>query len=233
MSQAFHLFQLQKIDTQLDQIQSRLNQIEVILQSNETLKQAEQNNTAAALSLKAAQTALQHTETAVQNQRVKIETCDATLYSGRIKITKELQDLQNEILSLKRRLAVLEDEQFQAMVTLEEVESLQKSMAQALVKAQAEVADQTASLRGEQSQLLKTKDRLNTERQAVTPQTNAESLVIYARLREQKRGLAVCQVLEDACAGCGSVLRPEERQAARSPSQLVRCGSCGRLLYAG
>jgi len=233
MSQAFHLFQLQKIDTQLDQIQSRLNQIEVILQSNETLKQAEQNNTAAALSLKAAQTALQHTETVVQNQRVKIETCDATLYSGRIKITKELQDLQNEILSLKRRLAVLEDEQFQAMVTLEEVESLQKSMAQALVKAQAEVAGQTASLRGEQSQLLKTKDRLNTERQAVTPQTNAESLVIYARLREQKRGLAVCQVLEDACAGCGSVLRPEERQAARSPSQLVRCGSCGRLLYAG
>ena len=93
MSQAFHLFQLQKIDTQLDQIQSRLNQIEVILQSNETLKQAEQNNTAAALSLKAAQTALQHTETAVQNQRVKIETCDATLYSGRIKITKELQDI--------------------------------------------------------------------------------------------------------------------------------------------
>jgi predicted nucleic acid-binding Zn-ribbon protein len=233
MSQAFHLLQLQKIDTQLDQIQTRLNQIDLILQSNETLQQAEQNHTAAVQAHNAAQLALKQIETTAQNLRIKIETSEAALYSGRIRITKELQDLQNEIQSLKKHQAVLEDQQFQAMIAVEENEALQKNAAQALIKAQGLVADQTASLRGEQSQLLKTQDRLQIERQAVTPQTNAESLAIYARLREQKRGLAVCQVIDDACAICGSVLRPEEKQAARAPNQLVRCRSCGRILYAG
>jgi uncharacterized protein len=233
MSQAFHLYQLQKLDTQLDQVQSRLHQIEMILQSNDTLKQAELNHAAAVNSLKAALLTLQKTETAVQNQQIKIETSEAALYSGRIRITKELQDLQNEIKSLKKFLTTLEEEQFQAMVALEDAETFQNTTSQELGKAQAEAAGQTASLRGEQSQLLKTQDRLHTEREAVSPQINAESLAIYLRLREQKRGLAVCPVTDDACAICGSVLRPEEKQAARAPNQLVRCQSCGRILYAG
>lgn len=234
MSQAFHLFQLQKIDTQLDQIQSRLTQINTILQSNQTLIQADQNNTAAIESYQLAQSALQKAETAVQNQRIKIETSEAALYSGRIRITKELQDLQNEIQALKRHQAILEESQFQAMIAIEEAENHQKSTAQALVIAQGEVASQNASLNGELSQLSKTQERLHTERQAVIPQLNSECISVYNRLREQKRGLAVCQVIDDACAGCGSVLRPEEKQAARSPtSQLVRCRSCGRILYAG
>jgi predicted nucleic acid-binding Zn-ribbon protein len=233
MSQAFHLFQLQKIDTQLDQIQLRLNQIDAILQSNETLKKAEQNAAGADQALKEAQVSLQRTESAVQAQRLKIEISEASLYSGRIHVTKELQDLQNEILSLKRYQSKLEDEQFQAMVALEDAELLQKKNAQELILAQGDAASQSAGLHGEQSQLIKTQERLHTERLAVTPQINAESLSIYARLREQKHGLAVCQVKEDACAACGTVLRPEERQAARSPTQLIRCGTCGRLLYAG
>jgi predicted nucleic acid-binding Zn-ribbon protein len=233
MSQAFHLLQLQKIDTQLDQIQSRLNAIDTILQTNEALKQAMAANLAADQQLTADQHKLRTAESAVQAQQIKIETADAALYSGKIRIPKELQDLQNDILSLKRRRAALEDEQIEAMLALEKDEENQRLAAQHLLKVQAETANQSASLLGEQTQLLKNQERLNVERQAVLPQIMPENIAIYTRLREQKHGLAVCKVEDNACAGCGSSLRPEEKQAARSPSQLVRCSSCNRFLYAG
>ena len=233
MSQAFHLLQLQKIDTQLDQGQSRLSQIDRILESNESLRQATSSYEAAKYEVKTAQEVLVKTEAAVQAQRLKIDTAEASLYSGNIRIPKELQDLQKDILSLKRHVAALEDEQLEAMVLLEQFEAVQTAASGQVAKVQAEVASQSASLLGEQSQLIKNQERLNTERLAAHSQISADNLAIYQKLREQKRGLAVCPVEDNACAGCGSTLRPEERQAARSPIQVVRCGSCGRILYAG
>jgi uncharacterized protein len=233
MSQAFHLFQLQKIDTQVDQIQSRITQIERILSSNEALNVAVAANEACILQVKKAREVLANAEEAVQAKRQKLEASEAALYSGKIRIPKELQDMQNEIASLKKRMSTLEDEQLDAMVLLEQAESNQGDSAKKLLAAQAETASQSAGLMGEQSQLQKNHDRLSTERLAALSQITPDILATYNRLREQKRGLAVCQVEDNACAGCGSTLRPEVRQAARSPIQVVKCESCGRILYAG
>ncbi len=233
MSQASHLAQLQKFDTQLDHIQSRLLEIEQVLKSNQALQQAENDTHAAKERLLQAQRTLRSAEERVQAQRIKIETSEASLYSGKIHSPKELQDLQTEIVSLKKRLAALEDEQLEGMVALEQAEDDQKKADQRLVLVQAELASQSASLLGEQSLLRKNQERFQTEKQAVLPQISAENLQTYNRLREQKRGMAVSQVEDGACKSCGTALRPAEIQAARSPSQLARCSTCGRILYAG
>jgi uncharacterized protein len=233
MSQAFNLLQLQKIDTQLDQIQSRLSQIEHILSTNDSLNLAIAANEDANQKVLKARQILAKSEELVQAQRIKIEISEAALYSGKIHIPKELQEMQVEITSLKKRLSILEDEQLDAMVLLEDSEKAQADSFTKLRSTQAEVAGQSAGLMGEQSQLQKNRERLNTERMAALSQISPENLTSYTRLREQKRGLAVCQVEDNACAGCGSTLRPEVRQAARSPLQVVRCETCGRILYAG
>ena len=233
MSQAFHLVQLQKIDTQLDQLKNRLSEIERTLNSNEALQQAQLENKAAGDQVHQAQSVLRNAENIVQSQRIKIETSESALYGGKIHNPKELQDLQVDIQSLKKYLAVLEDQQLEAMLNLEQVEELQKATLERVNRVMAETANQSASLLGEQGQLFRTQERLQTERQAVLPQITAENIAIYGRLREQKRGMAVCQVEDGACKGCGTSLRPAEIQAARSPSLLVRCSTCGRILYAG
>jgi len=233
MSQAFNLLQLQKIDTQLDQIQSRITQIERILSSNEALSLAIAAREASDRKLKIARDSLAKSESAVQTQRIKVETSEAALYSGKIRIPKELQELQAEITSLKKRLSILEDEQLEAMVLVEQSETDLDNSSKKLLIVQAEVATQSAGLLGEQGQLQKLQERLGTERQVALSQITSDILTTYNRLREQKRGLAVCQVEDNACAGCGSTLRPETRQAARSPVQIVKCESCGRILYAG
>ena len=233
MSQAFHLAQLQKVDTQLDQIQTRLSAIEQELHSNDALKLAQSADELAQQQVRQSQRALRSAEDAVQAVRIKIETSEASLYGGKIKNPKELQDIQNEVQALKRRLAELEDQELEAMINLEASEETEKSKKQQLLKTQAEATTHSAGLVGEQSQLIRLRERLITEREAILPQITPEYITTYSRLREQKRGLAVCQVQDGACAGCGTVLRPAEWQAARSPSQVVRCSTCGRILYAG
>ena len=233
MSQAFHLAQLQKIDTELDQIQSRMAEIDQILSTNELLDQAKEAEQIAKKNIKTAQKSIQQTEEAIQKHRIKMETSEAALYGGKIRNPKELQDLQNEILSLKKIISALEDEQLDYMLTLEEFEKQQNITANNLIQAEADTANRLAGLMGEKSQLLRTKERLITEKEATLPQIPAEDLTLYNHLRKQKRGLAVSSVEDGGCTGCGSALRPAEIQSAKSPSQLVLCSTCGRILYAG
>ncbi len=233
MNQAFQLAQLQKIDTQLDQIQNKLIAIEQVLASNQALLLAQSDFDKTKAQRIQSQKALKDAEEAVQSLRIKIETSEAALYGGKIRNPKELQDLQSEIQSLKRRLAQLEDIQLEAMVALENAEQEEKNSSVFLRKVQSESASQMASLLGEQNQLKRAQERLATERETITPQITTENAQLYTRLREQKRGLAVCLVREGACEGCGTVLRPAEWQAARSPTIITRCGTCGRILYAG
>ena len=122
MSQSFKLFRLQQIDSELDKIYSRLNEIEAKLADDlqirlaqEKVEDAHQEQNDAALQLRRA-------EVDVQSQRSKIEQSEATLYSGKVKNPKELQDLQNEAEALKRYLTILEDRQLEAMLVLDDAE---------------------------------------------------------------------------------------------------------------
>lgn len=233
MSSSFHLYQLQKIDTQLDQISQRSNEIQRLLEEDTNLRAAKQQLEAAEKQARIARQALHQVEASVQAKRVKKEQSEASLYGGLIKNPKELQDLQNEVASLKRVITKLEDEELEAMIAVEEAEDALKTAQQQMAQAQAEFTQQNASLTGEQSQLTRTAERLHAERELVTSQISVDSISSYDRLRKAKRGVAVAFVDEDSCGTCGAALTPAERQSARSPHQIVLCPSCGRILYAG
>jgi uncharacterized protein len=233
MSQAFHLLQLQKIDTPLGQYNLRLSAIEAELLQNSVLQEALQARDASLAQLEAARKSIRKIEDQVQTLRIKIETSEASLYGGKIRNPKELQDLQMEIASLKRFLSELEDLQLDAMIKVEQSEADAVSAEKGLVAAQAQTTSQTAGLQGERATINTKIERMLIEREAILPQITPDNLATYQRLREQKRGLAVCQVEDGACKGCGSAVRPAEIQAARSPTILVRCSTCGRILYTG
>ncbi len=233
MSLAFHLAQLQKIDTQLDQIQVRILEIDLILSTDDLLEQAKEADRLARENVISVRKNQRQIEETVQKHRIKMETSEAALYGGKIKNPKELQDLQNEIMSLRKLIASQEDVLLDSMLALEQAEEQQQAAAQNLIHAEGESANRLAGFMGERNQLLRTIERLATEKEAALPQISVNDLAVYNRLREQKRGLAVSQVEDGACKGCGTALRPAEIQSARSPTQLVRCSTCGRILYAG
>jgi predicted nucleic acid-binding Zn-ribbon protein len=233
MSQSSNLYRLQQIDSPIDQAHARIREIEVELSNNAALSQAQEYVKSTEQSLQDARKSLRKTEETVQDQRVKINQAESVLYGGKVRNPKELQDLQNDVAALKRYLSVLEDRQLDAMLALEDAEREYKQATGKLDEAQAHTAEQQAGLRGEFTQLHKTVERLEIERQAAATAVNPADLSLYEQLRQTRRGVAVAKVSSQACGACGSLLTPALVQAAHSPNQLIRCTSCGRILYVG
>ena len=231
MSQSFHLFQLQKIDAQLDSIQARLNQIMEIISSDQSVQLARERLQDVKQKHRNAKHQLTEHESLVEARRIKIEQSESSLYSGSINNPKELQDLQLEITSLKKNLALMEDDLLEAMIFLEEVDNELSSCEQAMAYTTADSLMRNSALNGEKDQLIKTRERLQFERVATVNQISNENLSIYGNLRQSKKGAVVVPVEDGACTGCGSTLTPAEWQASRSPSKIVFCSSCGRILY--
>lgn len=233
MSQPFKLFRLQQIDSQLDQVRSRLQEIEIALNRDEALRQALQRAKETEESLRAGEKVLRLAEDEVKSQRLKIEQTEATLYGGKVRNPKELQDMQMEAAALKRYLAVLEDRQLEAMLALDEAEAENQASIENLERVRAQIARRNKDLTSEQAGLLQDVDRMEAERQAAVNGIPEEDLNLYNALRKQRRGIAVAKVSDKSCAACGSTLSSALLHAARSPSQLTRCERCGRILYAG
>ena len=233
MSQPFKLFRLQQIDSQLDWMQARVREIEVELITDEALQQATEHAEEASRNLKDARQKLRQAEDDVRQQRLKIEQTESTLYGGKVRNPKELQDLQNETAALKRYLTVLEDRQLEAMLGEEEAASSSQLTKSELDHAQAQHDQHCGELMVEKGKLERDISRFDEERQAAASTIPDADRQLYDQLRQKRRGVAVSKVTDRACSACGSTLNSVLLQAAHSPNQLTRCDTCGRILYIG
>jgi hypothetical protein len=233
MSSPFKLYRLQQTDSQIDRRAARVAEIETALKDDETLKQGGRTVQSAEQELKELRKALQRAEDNVSGQRVKIERTEATLYSGKVKNPKELQDLQNEAAALKRYLGVLEDRQLEAMLAEEEAASKFDNAVHELKKEQSRYNQMQSDLSNEKVKLENELVRLQGERTATTGAIPEDDLILYQQLRVQRRGIAVAKVSNKACSACGSLLSATLLHSARSPNQITSCDTCGRILYLG
>jgi hypothetical protein len=231
MTEPFKLYRLQQFDNQLDRAQFRLKEIEAALNDDEPLRKAQQHLHEISDALQTARKGLRKAEQDVQDQRIKIEQTEATLYGGKVRNPKELQDLQNEATALKRYKGVLEDRQIETMIAVEDAEAAFQGATAILEDVRTEFDRQHSLLADEQANLLKDVARLGTERQAAADTISLDDLNLYNQLRQQKRGVAVAKVNGGACSACGTTLNAALLSAARTASQISRCSSCGRILY--
>jgi predicted nucleic acid-binding Zn-ribbon protein len=231
MSRSQNLYHLQQIDSKIDQARERLEQIEVLLSGNANLQKATALAKKAQKQLEAAQKVQKQAETKVKDQRIKIEQTEAILYGGSIRNPKELQDLQSEVAALKRFLEILEERQLETMLATDEAHDKNQEALKILKKYQAQAEKQQANLIQERSQLKNENGDLLLLRKSTDSTIDPEDLATYEHIRKQHGGVAVAKVKDQACGACGSTLSAALNQAARSPSQVVLCDSCGRILY--
>lgn len=232
MSAALGLYRLQQVDSQIDQIQARLRTIQQTLENDAELRGANERSASAEARHNDAERALKLTEAEVEKQRIKIEQTEASLYGGKVQNPKELQDLQKDVASLKRHLETLEERQLEAMITAETMEKELQAAQAHLERVHSHVKEQNKDLAQEGETLRKNLERLHSERQAVVTDIAGQTLGIYDQLRIQKRGLAITTIADNSCEACGTTLTASQQQTARSTSQLFRCPTCGRILYA-
>jgi len=233
MSAALVLYRLQKVDSQMDQVYVRLKKIRETLENDRELRAARDSLSAAETAYKEASSSLKQSEAEFEKQRIKIEQTEANLYSGSVHNPKELQDLQMDVVSLKKHLGTLEERELEVMIQAEDAEKELQSARDNLQKVQAKLKGQNAELNNESDSLNKMLERLTSERNAVTSTLDEQALETYDLLRKEKRGVAVAAMSEDACDACGTTLTASQQQIIRSNSQFSNCPTCGRILYAG
>lgn len=232
MSAALGLYRLQQVDSQIDQIQARLKSIQQTLENDLELRAAREQLAAAEASHRDAERALRFSEAEVEKQGIKIQQTEGSLYGGRVHNPKELQDLQKDVASLKRHLETLEERQLEAMLAAENREKDLQAATGQLERIQANLNEQNRDLTNERAALQRSLERLNAERLAVVTDIANQTLNVYERLRQQKHGLAITTISDNACEACGTTLTASQQQNARSTSQLFQCPTCGRILYA-
>lgn len=154
------------------------------------------------------------------------------LDSGSIGDPKQLQNLQHELGSLGRRQSDLEDVELEVM---ERVEGAQAAIATLIAERDGLVADREPL----QAQVDELSAQIDSERSEIAEQRAelagtlpADLMALYEKIRADQGGVGAAHLHRGQCGGCRLQLPPQEieRVRAASPTELIRCEECRRIL---
>ena len=157
---------------------------------------------------------------------------DKTLYSGTIGNPRELQSLQDEIASLKRRISQLEDQEIEVMEQLEPLDAQLAAFAASRTALdergsalRAQIAEEEVGIDGDL-------ERVRRERDELAGTVEPELLAEYDELRKRSGGIAIARLVGGSCGGCHLSLSAVDvdRIKKLSPDAPAHCEECGRLL---
>lgn len=145
---------------------------------------------------------------------------------------KDAVALTDEISSLGRRQAALEEVELDVM---ERLEAHEEALAKVTEAHEALVADREAAVADRDAGWaeLDVEAKDVTGRRAEIAGGLEDALVaMYDRIRARSGGLAAAALREGRCEGCRLELPPGDLSAARAaaPDQVVTCEECGRIL---
>ncbi len=174
-------------------------------------------------------------EDEVATLEAKAAGTDRQLYSGTVTAPRELQALQDEAASLRRRIGALEDQLLVVMEDLEpvaaEVEELDAALAAAAARADGLRAALAADGRTIDDELA----QVAASRAALADDVPPDLLARYERIRTRTGGVGIARLDGHRCTGCHLELPNREvDELRRAPAdQVVLHEECGRILVRG
>jgi len=229
MSVAKQLYQLQEIDLELESTEQAINQITSQLGESQAVVRTRDKLTLEQQRLEELKQQQHSAEWEIDDLKTKLATAEEKLYSGRINNPKELTNLQHEIEGLKAKRDQLENKALEIMDQVELATASVATINGELKTLEAEWHSQQQQLSTDLEQLKTTLTELEHKRQLLSAKIDPQVIGFYRELRKQ-RGTAVAKVEQGICCGCRISLPVTELQQVRSAS-LVRCSSCGRILF--
>lgn len=232
MSQAFALYRLQKVDSEIDMRRQRAAAIAKQLEQDSALREA-----IAAVETIEAELRPRQARAAELNLELQTVTTQAAqlsdqLYGGSVTNPKELADIQGKIAERNRRHAHLENLLLEVMIEQEDLQAALATATARLEQVRQEHASAHGSLTDELARIEAELMQLKEDRKAAAREITPENRELYKRLRALHQGQAVALLQDDICSGCGVSQTTTIVQRVRQGQELVRCGSCGRLLVA-
>jgi uncharacterized protein len=235
MSRWAALLAVQEHDTRTDQLNHRFETLPV----RSDLAQLEHDVRAVDDQLADAQR--RRDELGRSQQRLEDEIASLTeranqaekqLYSGAVTNPRELQALQDDVASIRRRIGQLEDDELEIMELVEPVDAERTQLTGERERLDAEGARLRAALDEAESELAAQLAAVQAEREAAAAEVPDELWPEYDKLRARFGGVGIARLVGSTCQGCHLALPAVEVDRIRKLplDEAVHCEECGRLL---
>lgn len=230
MSQAEALYRLQEVDLDTAQTRRRLQEIAAALTDSSAVQAAQAQAEAARQALLPLRQRSRSLDLETQSNVEKTRTADERLYSGAVKNPKEMQDLQQEIDSLKKWRGELETQLLETIFATEEAEAALGEAEAVLAQATAAWENAHRGLLAEQADLKSRLEHNRQRRERALSELTPESLRIYDTLKAKKHNQPIALMQGATCGICGVAQNMAVEREARQGFQLAYCTNCGRVL---
>jgi predicted nucleic acid-binding Zn-ribbon protein len=235
MSRWAALLAVQEHDTRADQLNHRMQTLQV----RADLAQVEDDVLAVDGQLAEAQR--RRDELARSQQRLEDEIAslgeranqaEKQLYSGSVTAPRELQALQDDVASIRRRIGQLEDDELEIMELVEPVDAERSELASRRDRLEAECDRLRAALAEAESELATELAAVKAEREDAAAAVPDDLWPEYDKLRARLGGVAIARLVGSTCQGCHLALPAVEVDRIRKLplDEAVYCEECGRLL---
>lgn len=168
----------------------------------------------------------------VEQVRTRIDRDTERLDGGKVSSAKELESLQSEVASLRKRQGDLEEIVLELM---EKVEAAQARRDEAASRADTVASELTAVTERRDAALSEIDDeaaKVSQSRAGVAGGVPDDLLALYDKLRAQLGGTGAAMLRRGRCEGCHESLSTAELGEIRAaaPDEVIRHDECRRIL---
>jgi uncharacterized protein len=223
------LYELQEIDLRIDGLDGEKGQLLTEAQALESkLAEAREKIVARREEAAALEADKAGLEASLATENENIVRSESHLKE--IKTQKEYQAVSKEISSAKKLIAELEDQILQKINAMEELTADIAKKESDLAELESNVAVQQGEV---QQRVVKLEAGISadaTAREETVKGLPASVLKRYARLRDQRKGIAVVEAKDGNCMGCNMHLPPQLYNTLYRADEVITCPHCQRIL---
>jgi predicted nucleic acid-binding Zn-ribbon protein len=226
--------ELQLLDNEIMQANTKLKslpEIEQLLHIDKRIVTA--TDELATVKAEADQIALElrRGEVDVETVTDRIKKDEARLSSGNA-TPKELEQLQHEVGTLRKRQEALEEIELEIMVRSEAITARTNTLTTDLASLEtlkAEINQRLTAASNEINTVIRNKQ---SDRQKVVGKIEKPLIDLYEKIRGASGGVAAAALVGNKCNGCNLAINAVEMERIKSlaKDELLRCEECRRIL---
>ena len=228
------ILELQLLDNEIMQANTKLKslpEIEQLLHIEKRVTAA--NDELSVVKSESDQIALElrRGEVDVETVTDRIKKDEARLSSGNA-TPKELEQLQHEVETLKKRQASLEEIELEIMIRNDAVIARSNTLTTDLASLQTLKDEISGRLQSATDEINKVIAEKNTARNAVAGKIEKALLDLYEKIRGNGGGVGAAALVGNKCNGCNLAINAVEMERIKSlaKDELLRCEECRRIL---
>jgi Zn-ribbon protein, possibly nucleic acid-binding len=145
----------------------------------------------------------------------------------------EFQALGHEIERYENEIRKLEDQELELMIEADKLKAEVEAAEKSARATKDTISRQLTDLETKSKALGSQQQGLETEREALATQIDADLLDQFERLFNSKGDAAVVAVEHGVCTGCHMKVTTATASRVKAGKEIVSCENCGRILYLG